>query len=130
MQMKHFIPQITVPNSVINKDERKRTILEIYFNRYRSFMHSPKVHFVYEELFFVFFLALFTWVLLFDFKYYETITTTIETNFTNITENSTSFVTSQLETIEAKQVKAPSVLEWILIFWVLSYVFDEIHQVS
>ena len=128
--MKHFIPQITVPNSVINKDERKRTILEIYFNRYRSFMHSPKVHFVYEELFFVFFLALFTWVLLFDFKYYETITTTIETNFTNITENSTSFVTSQLETIEAKQVKAPSVLEWILIFWVLSYVFDEIHQVS
>jgi len=120
MYMKQFNPLIVAPVSAINTQESKRNCLEIYWNRYLSFAASPKVAFVYEAVFYVAFLFLFSYVLLCRFNYSEN-DTTEATNMTNLYANASSLVVESRPSL-------PSWPELVLIFWVLSFIVDEAHQ--
>ncbi len=123
MHMRQFNPLIVAPVSAINQQESMRSLPQKYWNRYSSFAASPKVAFVYEAVFYVAFLFLFSYVLLCRFNYSENDEDTTEaTNTTvNLYTNASSLVVESRPTL-------PSWPELVLIFWVLSFIVDEIHQ--
>lgn len=132
MQAKKFIPEIAAPDSAMRDEELKKNIFEVYWNRYTSFIAAPKVHFVYETIFYFLFLVLFSYVILCEFNYTGMVAETQLINKTFL-DNSTSFyhnISSKLEPIMVKKVIGPSIAEWLLMFWVFSFIFDEVHQVN
>ena len=95
----------------------EKSCLRIYLERYTAFFRSPKVHFVYESLFYLIFLNLFTYTMLCKYNYYDM------TDYNSNSSNKTS--TSEME----KPLSNPSILEYLLIIWVGSFILDEIYQV-
>lgn len=132
MQAKKFIPEIAVPDSAMRDEELKKNIFEIYWNRYTSFIAAPKVHFVYETIFYFLFLLLFSYVILCEFNYTGMVTQIQEINTTLYSNSSSLFNngSSRVEEITVRQIIGPSIAEWLLIFWVFSFIFDEAHQVK
>lgn len=132
--MKEFVPEITVPEQAMIAEEKQKNFFQIYWSRLKGFLHAPKVHFVYEESFFIFFLMLFSYVLLCEFNYYGY--ETEESKFTTAPDvNSTVhlFNSTVVDTEEdgglVKKIIGPSIPEWVLMFWVFSFIFDEMYQV-
>lgn len=109
--------EIEIRNSSTNKDY---SALKIYWKRYRYFIDSPRVHFVYETFFYSIFLALFSFMLLCEFEYYQKKPQT-NTRFES-TKNSTNYINEKL-------AKDPSYSEYVIIFWWVMYVIEELRQV-
>ncbi len=131
--MKRFLPEVPVPERAIIAEEKKKSFIQIYWSRLKGFLNAPKVHFVYEESFFVFFLVLFSYVLLCEFNYYgyesEEIKSTTIQNDENSTISLLNFTEESKEMSTMKKIIGPSIAEWILMFWVFSFIFDELFQV-
>jgi hypothetical protein len=105
------------------ESEVHKSKIEIYLKRYDSFIKSPRVHFVYDTAFYTAFLLLFSYVMLCDLSYYDT------ENEEMLLGNST-FLRIQNETyLEKNNVKNPSSLEYLLIFWIFSFICEEFSQV-
>jgi len=117
MQMKRFNPHIAAPDVAIKKQE------STYWNRYLSFVASPKVVFYYESVFYLAFLALFSYVLLCKFNYNSDDADSIEPNMTT----SLLFRNSSDDKL-AGSIPSFWSPESFLIFWVFWFIVDEIHQ--
>lgn len=104
-----------------NFDTNKEYSFKIYCKRYKHFIDSPRVHFVYETVFYSIFLAFFSFMLLCEFEYYQK-NTQLSTHL-EFTTNSSSYT-------DFKLVKYPSYSEYIIIFWWLMYVIEEFRQVT
>ncbi len=118
--MKRFNPLIAATDAEIKKQE------STYWNRYLRFVASPKVVFFYESVFYLAFLALFSYVLLCKFNYNSDDADSIEPNMTTslLFRNS-----SDNELADDKLAGSmPSFSEFFLIFWVISFIVDEIYQ--
>lgn len=106
----------------------------LYTIRYRSFINSPRVCFIYDTFFYLVFLLLFSYMILCNFVYYVDDDNEDEVNFKNGSKsmfaNSThaDLLSSEKEESQ-KQISAPSWMEWVLISWVLTFIIEEIRQV-
>lgn len=103
-----------------NKTENNETpplTFQLYWKRYRHFIDSPRVHFIYETIFYLLFLILFSYMLLCDFQYSETVDFSISS--TNISR----------ENFSSLQIKSPGLSEHIITIWVTMYLLEEFRQV-
>lgn len=115
------------------KKKTKQTKWSTYWNRYKRFLHSPFVHFIYDTIFNLLFLILFSYTVLCEFTYYETVI-----QYTDLTSNSTSSLKSLLVAnstktfsyVHVKQIKAPSWIEYLLIYWMFAFMLEELRQVN
>lgn len=135
-----------------NKRNRKKKQSKwfTYWNRFKSFAHSPRVHFVYDASFYIIFLMLFSYMILCEFNYYETIDEEIieyennsaSANLTNFTSNShdvsnsTNSPLNQTKLnfrtiiVQNKVIKNPSWIEYLLIYWIIAFIAEETRQVN
>ena len=118
--------------------ERCNKKFKIYWKRYFGFTTSPRVHFVYDTLFYTIFLIIFSYMLLCEFKYYgEEISFSNETlNSTDISEknNSTEYLIGKFYFTHGaityeKMVQMPTFIEYLIIFWIISFFAEELNQV-
>ena len=106
------------------ESEVHKSKIEIYLKRYDSFIKSPRVHFVYDTAFYTAFLLLFSYVMLCDLSYYDT------ENEKTFLGNSTFDENTNVTYFEKNIVKNPSSLEYLLIFWIFSFICEEFSQVN
>ncbi|CAF0758789.1 unnamed protein product [Brachionus calyciflorus] len=109
----------------MKRTENKPTKFQVYYKRFRHFIDSPKVHFIYETIFYCIFLAIFSYMILCDFKY--------EQRFEKSNQNSTMNQTSdQNSTIEEKSRRKiynkPAFTEILITFWIITYITEEFRQ--
>ena len=108
--------------------KKKQTKWSTYWSRYKRFVDSPRVHFTYDAIFYIIFLALFSYMILCEFDYY--ISEDNKSNDTIESNNSSNFnYSNQTTKITEKIVKTPSYIEYLLIFWVIAFIIEEIRQV-
>ncbi len=129
--------------------KKKQTRWATYTTRFKRFSNSPRVHFVYEKTFFVVFLLLFSYMILCEFTYYETVETYLfERQITNSSFNESSIETFKTEFNETHNyydeylfngtslkivkdvVKKPSWVEYLLIYWMIALMAEEARQVN
>jgi hypothetical protein len=111
---------------------RCKSKFDIYLKRYDSFIKSPRVHFVYDTVFYTTFLLLFSYIILCDLTYYQVTDnekSSNESNTLNETLNNFTGMTKSDEYFEQKIIKAPSSLEYLLAFWIFSFICEEFSQV-
>jgi hypothetical protein len=113
------------------ESEVHKSKIEIYLKRYDSFIKSPRVHFVYDTAFYTAFLLLFSYVMLCDLSYYDTENEETFLGNSTFDENTNvTFIRIQNETyFENNIVKNPSSLEYLLMFWIFSFICEEFSQV-
>ena len=97
----------------------------IYWSRYRYFLRSPKVHYIYEVLFYVVFLILFSYTLLCEFNFYEE-GFVINANYSR--EINFTLVDNE-EPQKIRRILLPSLAEIFLIFWIFTFIIGEIFEV-
>lgn len=117
--------------------KKRKTILATYWDRFKHFVKSPRVHFVYDAFFFSLFLLLFSYMILCEFTYYENvlIEVPIDTINSSIFSNSSNLSSAlpQIQTTEKqliKEIKKPSFIEYLLIYWMFAFMAEEARQVS
>ena len=120
-------------NAIVeNKKPKMKSRFTVYWNRYNSFVQSPRVHFVYDAIFYTIFLLLFSYLLLCDFNYYSVIfeeaPRSTNDSFISLITNRTNETLDNLVDFK-KVINWPSVLECIIIFWIYSFLLEEINQV-
>ncbi len=89
--------------------------------RYGNFFRAPKVRFIYEHLFFVLFLMLFSYTLLCKLSYHEDVADKSNSTHTNLSGLDTESVQNSIGT--------PVWQEYLLCFWILGMIFEEFLQV-
>ena len=113
-----------------SKSANEKKKMTVYWKRYNSFIKSPKVHFFYDTLFYIIFLMMFSYMLLCDFNYYTITKEIIFTDEIRSFGNSTHAFSMNSTVITQKKVHAPNVIEYILVFWIVSFIFEEFNQVN
>jgi hypothetical protein len=121
--------------------KKKQSKWSTYWSRYKRFVHSPRVHFVYDALFYCVFLLLFSYMILCEFNYYEEIEQTVEvfprstlflnkTNTDDLKKFNKTNETSNSTFIEFRRrvIKMPSWIEYLLIYWMFAFVLEEARQ--
>lgn len=90
----------------------------VYIKRYKNFVNSPRVHFVFDASFFIIFLMLFSYMMLCKFTFEE------EVEIRNKSTNESSSDAGQVVMIKT----VPSFIEYFLLFWVVSLFIEEGRQ--
>jgi hypothetical protein len=124
-------------------DPTHLNFFQLYLKRYNSFITSPKVHFVNSAVFFITFLAIFSYMILCNFNFYKQNKTqkTVLTRFSELYQVNSSSLNDSNDTLstenvsvqeirDLKEIAAPNILEYLLLFWTFSLVFHEIRQVN
>ena len=113
-----------------------------YWDLYKRFIYSPRVHFVYDALFYIIFLIMFSYLVLCEFSFYEMISVeeslmTVNKTLTNISSSTNTSMSNLNQTftttksiVKQKVVKLPSNIEYMLIFWIFSFTMEEVRQVG
>lgn len=71
---------------------------QVYLSRYKNFIDSPRIHFVYDTVFYTIFLLLFSYMMLCDFNYYKPMVDEDIHNHQNESSNFTlDYTTRQIE---------------------------------
>ena len=102
----------------------KSSKLATYWDLYKRFVHAPRVHFVYDAFFYILFLTLFSYTVLCELQF-NTQVYVKETS--NNESNSTRFLPSKF--VARTVVKSPSICEYLLIYWIFSFIMEEFRQV-
>jgi hypothetical protein len=111
--------------------KKKQTKWSTYWSRYKRFVDSPRVHFTYDAIFYIIFLTLFSYMILCEFEYFisenQSLNDLVEKS--NVVNVSIYNESNSLPNFSNKNVKMPSSIEYLLIFWVLAFIIEEIRQV-
>lgn len=146
------VHQQTTPWQVMRKN------FHLYHKRYTSFINSPRVCFIYETFFYTIFLVIFSYMLLCNFEYYvrndqnkddvevfnesklvenKYLPFNNHTDFNSTTSfedlNSTDVgldAKSAVVVSGTRQIAAVSLCEYILYFWILTFIAEECRQVN
>jgi hypothetical protein len=108
------------------KHQSSNGFFTLYFKRYKSFVTSPRVHFVFDAFFFITFLVLFSYMILCKFNFYDT--EEIRSPYFSLNRSTTNSTNYKIET-EYSMIAAPNFLEYLILFWVVSIIIEEIRQV-
>lgn len=110
-----------------------------YFDAFFRFISSPRVCFILETAFFIFFLCLFSYFLMREMDFGQTPISEASTHeqFNSSAENSSSNPNNTNHSIKDfpeknkydKQINMPGIAEIILAFWVFTYFIQELVQV-
>ncbi len=124
-----ILKEATAINQLRINKKSNFVFIRDYFSRYSSFFHAPKIQFIYEHLFFVYFLMLFSYTLLCKLSYND------DGNYTENNQTS-SYLTTKNITIggsinenDIKPISTPVWQEWFLCVWILGMIYDELIQV-
>jgi hypothetical protein len=133
------------------KKKKCQSKWKTYCQHYKQFVNSPCVHFVYDAFFYIIFLMLFSYMVLCEFTYYDNndeLNKEIGSNMNDSLATNVSFIfnhqngTNQSHTSPSidnfvdieeepeRVIKKPALIEYILIYWMISLIIDEIRQVS
>ena len=142
------------------KSYTRSTKIATFCKRYKSFIRSPRVHFVNDAIFYVIFLMIFNYMILCEFNYFEhfedslsidlnssiNLSATLEPDFVNkpllvaniskiIEEEYLNLTTESLNFSDNSEklnyrIKGPSKIEFMLIFWMITFVAEEARQVK
>ena len=93
--------------------------MEQYIRINFKFFYLIKYKILISKTFYIIFLALFSYVMLCEFKYYVENSKNHTTNF-----NETSSAIQQ----NKKSISKPNTLEYILMIWIFSFIIEEIQQ--
>ena len=118
--------KLTRSDTSIGRRKVEKNFFKIYLQRYKNFVKTPKMQFIYETFFYLLFLMLYSYIMLCKFNYHED---NLESRNTNETNRSYSGVGRNMERQE-RLLAGPSFSEYILILWIIFYTIDEFHQVS
>ena len=113
-------------NTSIGRRKIEKNFFKIYIQRYKNFVKTPKMQFIYETFFYLLFLMLYSYIMLCKFNYYDD---NMESRITNATNRSDSGVGRNIGGPE-RILAGPSCSEYILILWIMFYTIDEFHQVN
>jgi len=124
----------------ISLPRRFKSKIKTYLKRYEYFIKSPKTRFLYDTLFYMTFLSIYSYMLLCEFSYFEEenfLPNSKEANSSNEEiSNSTLINNSDNSSISFRSVddsnrsaKSPKIIEYIITIWVLSFFVEEIKQV-
>jgi hypothetical protein len=111
-----------------NEKERKKSIITLkngfsitknYWKLYFYFLYSPRTKFAYESASYFLFLIVFSLFLLSQFDYYD-----FGRDIIINSKNMTYFN----ETTTSKKYSSESIIEFILIYWVITLVLEELRQ--
>jgi hypothetical protein len=133
-------------NDYENNNESPKSLFNIYWERYSIFVKTPKVHYIYEFIFYVIFLLLFSYTLLCKLNYYEIYNANTIKSYSNssdYTKNKTDnnqieyeannyneySLANETTRSNEKQIVMPSLFEYVLIIWILLFIIDEFYQV-
>jgi hypothetical protein len=127
---------------VIKKSLPKRAKLKIktYLKRYEYFIKSPKTRFLYDTLFYMTFLSIYSYMLLCEFSYFEEeifLQNSIEANSSNeeidnltlINNNDNNTIGFRSFDDSNRSATSPKLIEYIITIWVLSFFVEEMKQV-
>lgn len=116
---------------------KRKSIVATYWDRFKHFVKSPRVHFVYDAFCFSLFLLLFSYMILCEFTYYENVLIEVPINMINSSFiNNSSNLSAPLPQIPitekqmVKEIKKPSFIEYVLIYWMFAFMAEEARQVS
>jgi hypothetical protein len=114
------------------KFKKKQKKWSTYWSRYKRFVDSPRVHFTYDAIFYLIFLALFSYMILCEFDYSIMENQHLNDSIESLYSNNSSIYNKNSNSLPniKKQVKMPSSIEYLLIFWVLAFIIEEIRQVN
>ena len=119
------------------KSMKKQSKWTTYWNRYKRFVHSPRVHFVYDALFYFIFLILFSYMILCEFNYYEHIEVKVTKPLNQSIDNKQNLSVHELNNVngsfvsnveQRRVLKKPSLIEYLLIYWMFSFALEEFRQ--
>ncbi|CAF1009735.1 unnamed protein product, partial [Brachionus calyciflorus] len=97
---------------------KKSSYLKTYLQNVYNFLHSPSIVFIYDSIAYIVFLCLFSYFILCEFRYTETVVIyEYDKNETSLTE---------LDKTEVKTY--PGVYEYVLLIWILSLTIEELRQ--
>ncbi len=143
-----FPNSVTHNNATINNKpsgfQKLARYVKIYKKRYKCFVNSPKVHFIFDAVFFTIFLIMFSYLILCKFTFYKTSAQKSgkmafeeeidPTNNRSIIENELNsthvFLSRYKQNSEQVEISEISKLEYALLFWVVSLLIEEVRQVS
>ena len=120
--------------------KRLKSKIKTYLKRYEYFIKSPKTRFLYDTLFYMTFLSIYSYMLLCEFSYFEEenfLPNSKEANSSNDEiSNSTLINNIDNSSISFRSVDdsnrsatSPKIIEYIITIWVLSFFAEEIKQV-
>jgi hypothetical protein len=139
------------PKKFSKQEKKSQSKWIIYWNRYRRFVHSPRVHFFYDVMFYIIFLALFSYMILCEFNYLDISKEVfkkrsivpINNNSLLIFSSNSSIIINEKDSnnsandvYETTQIRTkstitvPSWIEYLLIYWIFAFVTEEARQVS
>jgi len=99
-----------------------------YWDKFWNFILAPRSHFVYESVFFLFFLLTFSYLMLCEFHFFKPNTNEqIRLDFDNQTIFSVAPIV-QMPTNHKKSIADPHWLEYIVIAWVFAFCCQEVFQ--
>ncbi len=104
------------------ENELKSNSWQQFCIKYRNFMYSPRSHFVYETIFYLIFLLLFSYYMLCKFKF-EWHCDSIAISQSNFTMNRTKDICIN------RVVEKPIWIDYLLVAWVFSLMCHELNQV-
>ena len=111
-------------DSTDDKTNSKQTTSEFnYIERYKHFISSPKICFLYETIFFHIFLILFSYMLLCEFQFEP------PKKEINISSNLTYNNSNGYQEVDNTR-NFPQFIEFLLLFWIFTYIIDELRQVN
>ena len=101
------------------------TIFHVYLKRYKNFVTSPKVHFIFDAVFFTFFLLLFSYFMLCEFTLFKEEDDDFSGRNVSVILQSN---TTRIHTDQTKTISKPSRIEFVLLFWIISLLVEEMRQ--
>ena len=124
----------------ISLPKRVKSKIKTYLKRYEYFIKSPKTRFLYNTLFYMTFLSIYSYMLLCEFSYFEEenfLPNSKEANSSNeeignstlINNNDNSSISFRSVDDSNRSATSPKLIEYIITIWVLSFFVDEIKQV-
>ena len=115
--------------NVIEKKDKESKISR-YFAKLSSFIRSPCVYYLYEVLFYLVFLLLFSYTLLCGLTF-ESEDSDLKTNI-NSTEKNISDSNNSIQNLYSGNLRIwnPNNCEIILIVWVITILIEELYQVT
>ncbi len=121
-------------------NKKPKSKIKTYLKRYEYFIKSPKTRFLYDTLFYMTFLSIYSYMLLCEFSYFEEenfLPNSKEANSSNDEiSNSTLINNIDNSSISFRSVDdsnrsatSPKIIEYIITIWVLSFFVEEMKQV-
>ena len=100
-----------------------------YHEKFWNFILAPRSHFVYETLLYIAFLVTFSYLMLCEYRFYVPKNKKFNLNRTNLNYSNNSSNHLMIGHKDIRPQAIPHWLEYLIIYWVLTFCCQEVFQV-